>query len=134
MNSEINALELSAMARCEAQLGAVLKTRGASKDYTDSGVCNHHWFRLVWRGGWQYVSTDEGRRFRFLAKAERRTAMYGDVCVGELCCSYDLGKGVDWVGIRVPKAWVECPFVAKGDTLLITLPDGSVIERPNPRA
>ena len=118
-----NTSEISAIARGEAPLGEVLNTVGVGY-YERDGKCRARWMNMVWRGSWEYVSSEE--------------EVYGDVCVGELCCSHDHGKGVDRVAVRIPSLaggpWLECKFYAKGSSLFITLPDGSILERPNPRA
>jgi hypothetical protein len=105
----------------------------AKKDYSSRGRCREHWFRMVWRGGWTYVGDRIGGPGGYdFAEAE--------LWLGELVVRHDRGGPVAAVTVVAPAsdgdgfALRKCAFTRTRDgNLRITLPDGSVIVRPDPR-
>jgi hypothetical protein len=88
------------------------------------------WYRLVWRGGaWQYLS-------RQRLQTDGRDETWGRVSPGELVAQHDRGGPIDavYLVVRAEKPLLRCTFARTGaGTLRITLPDGRVVERPDPR-
>jgi hypothetical protein len=106
----------------------------AKKDYSSRGRCREHWFRMVWRGGgWTYVGGRIGGPGGYdFAEAE--------LWLGELVVRHNRGGPVVAVAVVGPSsdgdgfALRKCEFTRTRDgNLKITLPDGSVIFRPDPR-
>jgi hypothetical protein len=106
----------------------------AKKDYSSRGRCREHWFRMVWRGGgWTYVGGRIGGPGGYdFAEAE--------LWLGELVVRHNRGGPVVAVAVVGPSsdgdgfALRKCEFTRTRDgNLRITLPDGSVIVRPDPR-
>jgi hypothetical protein len=120
----------------EAPVGRIVAAR---KEYSCRGRCQEHWFRMRWSGtSWQYLGERIGGPGGFRA-SERRQASYTDVWTGDLLAQHDRGGPINAVFLIVPKS-VEadnlavCKFTRTRDgNLKITLPDGSVIVRPDPR-
>jgi len=99
------------------------------------GRKREHWYRLVWRdGAWSYYA--EGR-----LPPDRRASVFGDVWEGELVAQHDRGGGVNAVylarwgsgEVNGPMFLVDLDFRRVKGELLIALPDGSQIKRPDPR-
>jgi hypothetical protein len=97
-----------------------------------AGSCKRtgeHWYRLVWRhGAWQYFT-------RRRLESDTYRVFYGCVRPGELVAQHDRGGPVSSIWLVTDENPLEpCTFARTGDrTLRITLPDGRVIERPDPR-
>jgi hypothetical protein len=120
----------------EAPVGRITAAR---KEYSARGRCQEHWFRMRWSGNqWEYLGERIGGPGGFRA-SERRQASFADVWTGDLLAQHDRGGPINAVFIVVPKSieadnLAVCKFVRTRDgNLRITLPDGSVITRPNPR-
>jgi hypothetical protein len=111
---------------------------GAKKDLNSKGR-GEHWYRMVHRHGWRYVSDDRLPSASFRA-AERRCEVYGDVYPGEIVVSHDRGQSIDcaWL-VRAPdsagKVLVRIEFSSRRDgNLVFTLPDASEVVLSNPRS
>lgn len=110
---------------------------GAKKDLNSKGR-GLEWYRMVYRGGWQYVS-DEWLPSGSFRASDRRAEIYGDVYPGEIVVAHDRGKPVDlaWLA-RTPSeassGLIKINFRSRRDgQLVFTLPDGSEVVLPNPR-
>lgn len=119
----------------QAATGAAIV--GAKKDLNSKGR-GPEWYRMVYRGGWQYVSDERLPSGRFLA-ADRRASVHGDVYSGEIVVGHDRGSPVDVARLVASpnaegKVLVPCEFVRRRDGQLgVTLPDGSLVVLPDPR-
>jgi hypothetical protein len=105
---------------------APLTIRAAHREYSATGVCYEHWWRLVWRGGaWLELAPRELRPLRF-------DVVMGQVWPGELVIEH-------WGAIRAvylvcgTPPLVRCRYRTTSDGLRIELPDGHLIMRPHPR-
>lgn len=110
---------------------------GAKKDLNCKGR-GPPWYRMVYRRGWQYVSSERLPSGSFRAE-ERRAEVYGNVYPGEIVVSHDRGKPVDaaWL-VLTPDAEGQVlrsiEFASRRDgKLSFSLPDGSEVVLPNPR-
>lgn len=114
---------------------------GAKKDLNCKGN-GPQWYRMVYRSGsWQYVSDERLPNGNYLA-SDRRATVSGEVYHGEIIVSHDRGSPVDaaWLARR-PKPdgdgkWLialPCPTKRRDSRLVFTLPDGGVIDLPDPR-
>jgi hypothetical protein len=93
-----------------------------------------HWYRMVWSAAddaWRYFAE------RRLEEGYRYSSVDGRVAIGDLVARHDRGCPIDAIWVvadRTAKPLRACKFAARGDgRLSITLPDGTVIDRPNPR-
>lgn len=100
------------------------------------------WYRMVWRNGaWTYFSDERLPMGTFLA-SDRRASVMGDLFLGELVCQHDKGGPIDVAYLVVMEDGDSahgklqiCPFRKRRDgQLVITLPDGREVTRPNPRS
>lgn len=111
---------------------------GAKKDLNSKGR-GPIWYRMVYRGGWQYVSSDRLPNGSFLA-ADRRATVYGDVYLGEIVVSHHRGAEVDeaWLVVGPDsegKVLKSITFSKRRDgQMKFVLPDDSEVVLPNPRA
>jgi len=116
-----------------------------NKDVNARGSVHGWWYAMRWNGStWEYPSDDRLPTGMFLA-SDRRASIYADVYEGDVFVTHNRGGGIDsegWV-IRVPntekgedKAQKTVTLVKRlrSGLLRIELPDGTSIERPNPRA
>jgi hypothetical protein len=115
--------------------GPPISIRAAHKAYSSRGRRDAHWYRMVWRSGaWQYYARErlpEDPR-------ERCATVYGDVRPGELVAQHDRGGPIDAVYLVTSRPGNDrlrfCTLRrTRAGTLRITLPDGRVVERPDPR-
>jgi len=145
VNSKTDALaEACARARGEVAIpgdeAPVGKWTVARKEYSTRGRCREHWFRMVYRGDqWTYLGERIGGPGGFRA-SERRQSSEAELWLGELVARHDRGGPIVTVSVVGPAsdgngyALRKCEFVRTRDgNLKITLPDGSVITRPDPR-
>jgi hypothetical protein len=112
-----------------------ITVRAAHKDYSARGSRRAHWFRMVWRNGtWMYV-TDKRLPGNGLRASERNATIYGDVFPGEVLVIHDLGESLDELAklVVAQDNYVACPIRTTRAGIEISLPDGSVLKRPNPR-
>jgi hypothetical protein len=73
---------------------------GASQDYSSTGRRLAHWYRMVWRGAWQYVADRRLATGRCLA-SERKDSATGMVAIGEIVAKHDYGGPIDAVYVVV---------------------------------
>lgn len=112
--------------------------RAAHKDYNARGSCREHWYRMVWRGGWQYFGDGRLPTANFLA-SDRRASVMGDVFPGEVVIGHDRGGPIDLAWLVTcdaedpAKPLRKCQLARVRAGLKLTLPDGSEIVRPDPR-
>ena len=134
---EKNYARACAIARGEAPpSGQWARIRGGHKDYNARGRCREHWYRMVWRGGWQYVSADRLAVGTERA-SERQDTTWGEAQVGEIVVQHDRGGPIDKAYIVVAaegeQLLAACTLRRREGRLVIGLPDGTKIERPDPR-
>lgn len=142
----IEIVEACAIARGEkeAPLEPLGRFRAASKDVSARGSVREWWFRMRWTGStWDYFGEGRLPSGTFLA-ADRRATTYGPVYAGDVLICHDRGKGIDTgaeaarliTHVAGGKIASESCQVAKlrNGQLRITLPDGTTIDRPNPRS
>lgn len=117
-----------------------------SKDVSARGSVRHWWYAMRWTGStWVYPSDDRLPAKSFLAN-ERHAKIYTEAYEGDLLLTHDRGAGIDKEG------WLVCSVAApQGDgpafekvevkvtrlrsgALKLELPDGTHVERPNPRS
>jgi hypothetical protein len=110
-------------------------------DYSARGKMREHWFRMAWRNDtWEYI----GERLSGVGihTHTRHQSSYADVWPGELIAQHDRGKPIDiiWLVVLVPDSKEpiirreKLQFTRRRDgKLAITLPDGTVLTRPDPR-
>jgi hypothetical protein len=118
-----------------------LSILAAHCDYSARCKMREHWFRMAWRNDtWEYI----GERLSGvgLLASTRHQSSYSDVWPGELIAQHDRGKPVDtiWLVVLVPDSKEpiirreKLQFTRRRDgKLAITLPDGTVLTRPDPR-
>jgi len=131
-----------AIARCEMEPlddeDALVRLRAARANYSARGRCNEHWYRMVSGPGaigWTYFADDRLRPVDMLA-ATRDQTTYGTVAIGDMIAQHDRGGPVTVIYLvvnRGPKPLKRCSFVRKSGFFEITLPDGSVITKVDPR-
>jgi hypothetical protein len=122
---------------------------GAKKDLNAKGN-GPEYYRMVYRNGWRYVSTDRLPQGKIYA-SDRRATVYGDVYAGEIVAAHDRGQALDeaWLVIGENKGASKIPVAGKtgnswgiqidikklrNGLLRFVLPDGRTIDLPNPRA
>lgn len=137
-DKKIAMLDACAIARGEREGAQEPATRliGAKKEYSARGARRQHWYRMAWRGGeWTYIGERRLSAGNFLAN-ERNDSTSGDVYEGEVCITHDHGGPTDREALLVARdgETYECPVtILRGGKIRIDLPDGTSIERPNPR-
>lgn len=117
----------------------VKKITGAKRDLNAKGN-GSEWYRMVWRSGqWRYVSDERLPPGRFLAR-ERRCSVQGEVYEGEIVVQHDRGKPVDRAYLvcqpnEAGSVLEELPFKKlRSGELRIALPNGTQVDRPDPRS
>lgn len=113
-----------------------LRVRSAFADYNARGKCRAHWFRLAWRNGaWTYIG-ERLDRVGALASSRHQT-VHADVWPGEILVQHDRGGPIDAAFLIVDDAEAPLellPIAKRRDgQLAITLPEGEVLVRPDPR-
>jgi hypothetical protein len=121
-----------------------VRIRAAHRDHNCKGV-GPEWYRMRWSGAsWEYFS--EGRMPPTGVRAsDRHSTLYGQAYDGDLIIQHDRGGPVSEAYIVVGRgfqgssgatAYLKvCQQVAirRDGNLEITLPNGAVVVRPNPR-
>lgn len=134
----------SRVARGEEQADdePVGRLNGAYRDLNARGR-GEEWYRLRWTGReWSYLAQERLPAGRFLA-ADRKCSRKGDVYVGDVLVTHDLGKPLDTEaqlvvappapGDTAPRR-VECKITRLRDgRLSIALPRGEPLVTPDPR-
>src|SRR5690606_25920321 len=114
-----------------------VRIRGAHRNISARGTVRERWYRMVWRDGrWSYVTSDREPRGTFLA-ADRRWSGYGDVFPGEIVVEHGRGGPVSDAYVVDPDPegpLTRVEFARTREGLRVTLPDGSTVDLPDPRA
>jgi hypothetical protein len=118
--------------------GAFVRVRAAYADYNARGRRRAHWYRMVYQpgaAGWEYFAEDRLKPVGMLA-ATRHQTVYGDVMLGDIVAQHDHGGPVDVIYLVVgdnDEPLKKCEFARRNGELRITLPDGTVIRKTDPR-
>jgi hypothetical protein len=84
--------------------------------------------------GWSYFAEDRIVPVKGREWIGVKEIAYGEVTPGDLVARHDYGGPVKWVYLATSgdEPLIECKFERRRGRLLITLPDGSLIQKKNP--